>query len=125
MFEVSFPIRWSDMDFLGHVNNATYFTFFENARIAWLDSHGFTLDKEGPVVLNASATYLNPLVYPKHISIKLNIHSIKNSSFMIDYEIYQEETLTTQGATKMVWIDYQTGQSKCVPDALRDFAANH
>ncbi len=119
-FATSFPIRWSDMDFLGYVNNATYFTFFENARIAWLNQLGVQLIDEGPVVLTASATYLKPLIYPADVVIKLVAHGVKNSSFIIDYLLYQEDSLMTEGSTKMVWVDYKTGKSRPVPEFIRE-----
>lgn len=119
-FETRFPIRWSDMDFLGHVNNATYFTFFENARIAWLNKLGVHLIDEGPVVVTTSATYLKPVVYPADVVIKIRAHSVKRSSFIIDYALYQEDSLMTEGNTKMVWVDYKTGKSQAVPAFIRE-----
>ena len=34
------PIRWGDMDAMGHVNNTVYFRYIESARIAWLEQAG-------------------------------------------------------------------------------------
>ena len=61
------PIRWADMDMLGHVNNTVYFRFFEQARIEWtygLYAEGAAYAGTGPVIVNASCTFQVPLVYP-------------------------------------------------------------
>jgi acyl-CoA thioester hydrolase len=60
-------IRWSDMDMLGHVNNTSYFRYFEQARIEWtygLQPSAEVYSGTGPVIVNASCTFLVPLVYP-------------------------------------------------------------
>ncbi|MDB5909191.1 MAG: acyl-CoA thioesterase [Massilia sp.] len=38
------PIRWGDMDAMGHVNNTVYFRYFEQARISWFDEIGCAPD---------------------------------------------------------------------------------
>ena len=40
VYEMVMPIRWGDMDAMGHVNNAVYFRYFETVRIDWLRSIG-------------------------------------------------------------------------------------
>ena len=53
--EMVIPIRWGDMDAMGHLNNASYFRFFETVRIDWFRSLGIRLDPsgEGIVIVNA------------------------------------------------------------------------
>ena len=55
VFEARLPIRWGDMDAMGHVNNASYFRYLETVRIDWLWSIGCkpAPDGEGPVIVNA------------------------------------------------------------------------
>jgi acyl-CoA thioester hydrolase len=57
------PIRWGDQDAMGHVNNTVYFRYMEQTRIEWLESFGFgtsVTQTEGPVIVNASCTFLIP-----------------------------------------------------------------
>ena len=57
-------IRWGDMDSLGHVNNTVYFRCLEQARIEWvygLQAEGEPYDRTGPVIVNASCIFLEPL----------------------------------------------------------------
>jgi acyl-CoA thioester hydrolase len=114
-------VRWGDMDNLGHVNNATYFSYFEQARIEWLDEIGVSLrEATGPVVMTASAVYLRPVVYPADIVIQMTMHSPKRSSFMVDYALIQDKTSMVTGETKIVWIDYQKEKSVPLPDLIRE-----
>ena len=42
VFEMRFPVRWGDMDAMGHVNNTVYFRYLETARIEWMVSVSYT-----------------------------------------------------------------------------------
>lgn len=112
------------MDNLGHVNNATYFSYFEQARIEWLDEIGVSLrENTGPVVITASATYLKPVIYPADVVIQMEMHSPKRSSFMVDYILKQQDNTMVTGETKIVWVDYEKGVSIPLPSKLRDLIA--
>ena len=61
------PIRWGDQDAMGHVNNTVYFRYMEQARIEWMESFGYgpsEKQNQGPVIVNASCTFLIPFTYP-------------------------------------------------------------
>lgn len=124
-FESKLNVRWGDMDNLGHVNNATYFSYFEQARIEWLDEIDVSLTGDtGPVVITAQATYLKPVVYPADIIIRMLMHSPKRSSFMVDYTLLQGTDVMVTGETKIVWIDYKKASSIEIPDGLRTLLAS-
>ena len=61
------PVRWGDMDALGHVNNAVYFRYIEQARVNWLDSFGLKVTKgdAGVVVVNAFCNFFSKFAYVK------------------------------------------------------------
>ena len=46
-FEMLIPVRWGDMDAMGHVNNTVYFRYFETLRIEWMYTLGFGADPLG------------------------------------------------------------------------------
>ena len=56
LHSMRFPLRWGEMDALGHVNNAQYLRYFEESRIVWCESMGMHLDGtgEGMILLKAS-----------------------------------------------------------------------
>jgi acetoacetyl-CoA synthetase len=68
------PIRWGDQDAMGHVNNTVYFRYMEQTRIEWLESFGLETaitQTEGPVIVNASCTFLIPFTYPGTIDCRM------------------------------------------------------
>jgi len=120
--EKTFAIAWGDMDALGHVNNSRYFDYFQEARIEWLKDININMTEiTGPVVIHVSATFLKPVVYPATVTLRSSIHSIGNSSMLMDHHLYQDETLMSHGTSKIVWVDYAQGKSVPLPDIMRSF----
>jgi acyl-CoA thioester hydrolase len=118
------PIRWGDMDMMGHVNNAKYFTYIETARLDWFTSLGCEPNPkgEGPVLINASCTFLKQLEYPGEIEIRTFIGAFGRSSFETFHEIRrvdQSDVLSAEGAAKVVWVDFLAGKSKPLPEDVR------
>ena len=117
-------IRWSDMDEFGHVNNAVFFTYLETARIEWLHEIGCAPNTqgEGPVLVNASCSFLKQLRYPGEVEVRTLIGEIGRSSFMSYGEIRRVDDPTVligEGGAKVVWIDFQRQKSQPLSDALR------
>jgi acyl-CoA thioester hydrolase len=118
----TFAIAWGDMDALGHVNNGRYFDYFQEARIEWLRGRNINMTgTTGPVVIHVSATFLKPVVYPAIVNLRSSIHSLGNSSLVMDHHLYQNETLMTHGTSKIVWVDYHQGKSIPLPKSIRSF----
>ena len=114
-------IRWGDMDALGHVNNVTYFRYLEQARIEWvygLHPAGDAYESSDPVIVNASCTFLEPLVYPGDIEVRMYLGDPGRTSIGSYYEIWMNGRKYADGAAKMVWIDLASGRSVPVPDAV-------
>lgn len=112
------PIRWGDMDALGHVNSTVYFRYMEQARIEWLfelyperSAYGAT----GPVIVNSSCTFLEPLVYPGEVEVRMYLGEAGRSSVGSSYELRRDGRTVAEGAAKIVWIDLATGRSAPLP----------
>jgi acyl-CoA thioester hydrolase len=117
------PIRWGDMDALGHVNNTVYFRYMEQARLEWvfaqMKQHGGGYDSgSGPVIVNASCTFLEPLVYPGDCEVRMYLGQPGRSSVGSYYEIWKDGRKFADGAAKMVWIDLASGRSTPLPEAV-------
>ena len=126
LYSLVLPVRWGDMDALGHVNNAVYFTYLEQTRVAWLESHnlaGALLgDAQGPVIVNASCTFHRPVVYLATLRITLAGSAPGRSSFDTAYEIRDEtdpSILYLTANARVVWVDHDAGRSIPLPEALR------
>jgi len=122
------PIRWGDLDALGHVNNTQYFRYMEQARIDWFDVLGLPIGigqaaEEGPVIVNASCTFIRQLVYPGNVEVKTYIGEIGRSSVQTYMEIrpsYDADVVYAEGAAKVVWVNYALGKSMPLPEKIRE-----
>ena len=122
------PIRWGDMDAMGHVNNTVYFRYMEQARIEWLYACAQRLgvppyEREGPVIVNASCTFHAPLTYPGEVEVRMFVGHPGKSSVESHYEIWMNDRKYADGAAKLVWIDLESAKSAPLPEALRALLA--
>lgn len=118
------PVRWGDMDAYGHVNNALYMRYLEEARVQLLAELGAKMDGNGidPVVINVGCTFLKPVTYPDTLLIDCYVADPGRSSFMTYYQLFSEsdpETPVSEGYSKVVWMDHTTGRSVPLPDYIR------
>ncbi len=124
------PVRWGDMDALGHVNNTVYFRFAEQTRIEWLETFGindFVNTDSGPVIINASCTFLKPITYPAIVVVAMMIGKPGRSSLPTYFEIRcsgDDTTLYAEGAAKIVWWNPRTGNSQPLPIFIREIYPN-
>jgi acyl-CoA thioester hydrolase len=121
------PIRWGDMDMMGHVNNTVYFRYIETARIAWLDGIDGAREPagNGPVIVNAHCSFLKQLKYPGEIEVSTYVGPPGRSSFEMTHEIRlvgpdgQAGAVHAEGGAKIVWINLQAEKSVPLPEAVR------
>ncbi|AKS17034.1 thioesterase family protein [Xanthomonas campestris pv. campestris] len=121
---VPISVRWRDMDSMGHVNNAKYISYLEEARVRWmLGVEGVAMtDRIAPVVAATNVNYKRPLVWPNDILVELFVERLGSSSVTIGHRILDqkdEDVLYSDGNVVVVWIDTQTGKSASLPDAVR------
>jgi acyl-CoA thioester hydrolase len=120
------PIRWGDMDALGHVNNTVYFRYMEQARIRFMEESGLYYDDHaghGAVIVNASCTFRKALVYPGAVEVRMSVGVPGRSSLETFYELWCSGELCADGEAKVVWIDLATNRAAPLPDKVRAIAA--
>ncbi len=123
-YEMVIPIRWGDMDAMGHVNNTIYFRYLETIRIEWMHTLGSTLkpDGEGFVIVNAFCNFIRQLEYPGDIRARHYVANPGRSSFdtFVTLERSDEPGVVyaTGGATT-VWLDFPAKKTLPLPDWLR------
>ena len=125
VYESVIPIRWGDMDAMGHINNAVYFRYMETSRIDWCRSIGCTPEQsgQGPVIVNAWCNFLKQLRYPGDVLTKHYVTTVGRSSFDTFITMEREDdpgTVWAEGGARMVWLDFKTNQSLPLPDWLRE-----
>ncbi len=110
------------MDALGHVNNTQHFRYMEQARIEWLyalaDGHGYAGDT-GPVIVNASCTFIEPLVYPGDVQVTVSLDNPGRTSIGRFYEIHRDGRKAADGAARIVWIELANGRPTPLPGMVR------
>lgn len=123
--EMVVPVRWGDMDVMGHVNNTVYFRFFETSRIAWFDSIGVKLGpaEVGPVIINAFCNFLIQVEYPADLLLRHYTANPGRTSF--DTYVTMERVdrpgvVHAEGGAKVVWTDSRIQKSAPLPDWLRE-----
>jgi acyl-CoA thioester hydrolase len=125
VFELEMPIRWGDMDAMGHVNNTVYFRYMEQVRISWFDALGFGPDpqqEQGPLIVNANCTFLRELQYPGTVLARQYVGAIGRSSVETFIDMMRTDdprTLYAQGGAKVVWVDYRKKKSAPLPEFAR------
>jgi acyl-CoA thioester hydrolase len=128
-FECIVPLRWGDMDAMGHLNNTLYFRLIEEARIQWFLQLGITTAPhgEGPILAHASCDFLKPFTYPAEARILQTVSRIGRAS--LDHDIVIEKVGEPDVAyakckAVIVWMDYQAGRSAPWPEAVRAVLAD-
>ena len=122
--ETRFPIRWGDMDVMGHVNNVMYFRYIESARIDWFRSIGVSPnpDGEGFVIVNAFCNFYKQLEYPGEVLLKMYVSdpgrtTVETWATMEKPE--QPGVIHAAGGGTAIWVDFPKQKSRDLPDWLR------
>ena len=117
-------VRFRDCDALGHVNNAVYLTYLEQARLHyWRALWGFgDADSTVPGVIMARAEidYRRPAHYGQTLEIRIALAAIGRTSFTYDYEIVDEgNRLIASARTVQVMYDYAKARPVPISDDIR------
>lgn len=119
-------LRWSDMDAFGHVNNTTFFTYLEEARVDLLFVHaGDRVARErlssGIVVARHEIDYKAPLVFrPEPVAVDVWVSRLGTASFELRYEVLDDGgPLYAQAVTVLVPYDVEAERPRRLSDEER------
>jgi len=118
-------VRWSDMDALGHVNNAKYFTYLESARIRLFSELGTAPPGSTPghgfALVAATCNFRRQIHFPAQIHIGTRIMKIGNSSFHLEHVFLlgDSDNPAADAASVVVWTDYTANRSAPLPGDIR------
>lgn len=124
VFESTLPIRWGDMDAMGHVNNTLYFRYLEIVRIDWFRSLDCVPDPRGtgPLIVNAFCNFHKQLEFPGDIVVKMYASDPGRSSFETWATIERTDdagVIYASGGATTVWVDFPAQKSAAIPDWFR------
>jgi acyl-CoA thioester hydrolase len=121
------PLRWSDLDAYGHVNNARFLTLYEEARVALMFTEarkaGLTSFESGVVIARHEIDYLRPIDYTDPVRIELWITDVRVSRFTVRYELFDNAVVASRARTVCVPFDLEGGYPRRLSDAEREFLA--
>ncbi len=116
-------IRFVDLDAFGHVNNANYLTYFENARVKYFDEivdWKYDWSKQGIILAKAEIDFIIPIHFRDETSVYTRCSRLGNKSFDMEYRIVRlfknQEQLMADGVTVMVAFDYEAKKSIEIPE---------
>lgn len=116
-------VRFSDLDALGHVNNAVFLTYFESARIAWwLHVTGRSgLEALDMILARAEIDYRAPLYWGERLEIGVRCASLGRSSFVLELRAVEAGSgrRVAEGRNVCVLYDYAAGRKRELDEALR------
>jgi acyl-CoA thioester hydrolase len=119
-------IRFSDIDVMGHVNNATYLTYFEQARVHFFNQlvGEWDWEKYGILLARNEVNYRKPILYKDKVQIHTHITKIGGKSLELEYRITKPgndgEELCTDGKSVLVCFDYHKQKTIPVPQSWKD-----
>jgi len=115
--------RWMDNDALGHINNVTYYSFFDTAVTAWLLTNGLMGLRDGPmwVVAETGCRFLKEVAFPDPIEIGLKVARIGASSVRYELAVFRgpDDQASAQGHFTHVHVSRTDRRPSPMPEAIR------
>ena len=112
-------VRWGDLDAFGHVNNATYLVYAQEARFAWSKMIEM-------VVARAEVDFIAPIYTGDfYIDVEIWVNKIGNSSFGLTYEMKNGDELLARIKTVQVTVSMETKKSRPLTDSERNFLTQY
>jgi len=123
-------VRWDDLDAMGHVNNAKYLTFAQEARFLWATEEFSGAMQEtsliGMVVARAEIDFIAPIYEGgKFVEVEITIGKVGNSSFDMLFTISDEGTVLAKVKTVQVAVNVETMKSRPLTDKEREFLSKY
>jgi acyl-CoA thioester hydrolase len=112
------PVRFRDLDSVGHVNNAVYLTYIEEARIAFV-AQAEGEDPLGMIVARIEIDFRSPAELGDTIEVSVVPGTVGNTSFTLHHELRAGDRLVAEASTVLVAYDYEKEEPRAVPEAWR------
>jgi acyl-CoA thioester hydrolase len=119
-------LRYRDLDTMGHVNNAVYATFIEQARLDFFETvAGVPLDEAGGVIAHLEIDYERPITLDQDVAVTTSIADLGDSSISMDHEILADGEVAATANVVQITVDPETGETISIPSEWRDRIATH
>ena len=123
-------VRWDDLDAMGHVNNAKYLTYAQEARFLWATEEFSGAMRETSliemVVARAEIDFVEPIYEGgRFVDVEITIGKIGNSSFNMLFTIGDQGKVFAKVMTVQVAISTETMKSRPLTDKEREFLTKY
>ena len=114
-------VRYRDLDAFGHVNNAVYLTYLEQARNAFLAHLGLVRGVEDikMILARTEIDFRAQLGLDEQVEIGVRPSRFGRKSFDLEYELRAGGRLVAEAKVVLVGFDYGTGETIAIPDDWR------
>ena len=117
-FSQPIDVRFSDLDSLGHVNNAVFISYLEHARYKWWASmlNGRDFKEDGFLIARVEMDYRKPILLGDTVRVDLRVTQIGNTSFALSYKVVRDpgEVVLSEAQTVQVSMDFQTQRPRAI-----------
>jgi acyl-CoA thioester hydrolase len=110
-------VRFRDVDSVGHVNNAVYLTYLEEARIGFLEQAD--ADVNDMIAARIEIDFRSPARLGETIEVSVTPGKVGNTSFTLHYELRAGDRLIGEASSVLVAFDYERNEPRAVPEAWR------
>ena len=124
-FSTTLRVRWGDCDSFGHVNNASYLTFFEEARIDYWKAVVPDVPFTGMAIVHTSVDFKGQAYPVDVLTIRVAVTELRRTSFWAAYEVLRGDQVVATGRSAQVFFDYATQRPAPIPEAFRQGVASY
>ncbi len=116
-FFTDIQVRFNDTDMLGHLNNATYATFSEYARLIFLEEVAGLSDNL--ILAHLSLDFIKQVKFGDTVKVSTVVKKLGNSSMTLYQEVIANDQAAARIHSVVVHFDYQEQSAKRIPDEAR------
>lgn len=120
-FSSEVQVRFRDIDAMGHVNNAVYATYVEQARTEYFHRVLDTgLDAISTVLASLELSYERPILLEQSVTVTIDVPDLGRSSLPMEYEILADGERAATATSVQVFLDSETGEPSPIPERFRE-----
>ncbi|MEM4779955.1 MAG: thioesterase family protein [Halalkalicoccus sp.] len=120
-FSTDVQVRFRDIDAMGHVNNAVYATYVEQARTEYftevLDE---SLEAVPSVLASLELSYERPITLGQSVTVGIDVPELGRSSLPMHYEVLANGERAATAESVQVFLDPETQRPYPIPDRFRE-----
>lgn len=123
-YEVDIPVRWGDMDALGHVNNARFFTYDEDIRLGFfkrlMQDDAKFWKEYGLILAHIECDFLSQVKAPNTLRAHYGLRRLGGKSLETEARLYDGDVLAARTRAVVVCFDYRAQSTLALPPHVRE-----